>query len=579
MQQRVAIAIVGAAMVVCGPAWADDPPVEPAGVGVEVAPEPEPPIAPERLEWLSFGPPTHEGFVGVARHGDSEVIAAITRSGTTWLTRSGGHRWKVALGPATEIYSGSDDEQMMLQVEAHIADLVVPDDDDDLDVVEDPEVLELPGTFDFEGEVLADLDGGQLRLPPEIISVVTTPHVWLLDEQTIVVGRSDGLHMTTDGGGRWRHVIDVPVVSFIKARSNLWVAGTMDGVRLSFDGLGWIDLTDSTEGVPILDLRLDAGDIVAATPSGVWRSVDGQTWRRPDAPVAVTQLGSASAGLLLRQGDDLVGDGLSYTLPPNTRAFAVDGDVLMTAGVEGMSSWSGGEWEVVPGTGGAACSGLWLGERPLAACDGGLYRLGPAGSGDVADVAPEPWIQLDGLLTASLRRVGMSPVDVRGHRWARLLPRFELEAQYGTLPALSWDASGTVGSSGPDFRVMASLTFFHAGRPASVEPSELHVMDGVVWMDEGAGVPSSVVAHVASSGASDRVAIVEEVTALHEQRVRLVATRANMTHSPLGDRVDNELRIEETEARLDALSDGAVSRWKSVRTTSEGTESRPEEER
>ncbi len=144
------------------------------------------------------------------------------------------------------------------------------------------------------------------------------------------------LYKTTDWGKSWTKIVDgIPedhftrVVRADSVRPGLLYAGTEDGVYVSFDdGKSWRSLQLELPIVPITDLLVKEGDLVAATQGrGFWILDDLSPLRALDASAA--KLASAKPG-----------DGVPELLPPRPALR-----------VRGGGGWGGGNGGTNPPSG------------------------------------------------------------------------------------------------------------------------------------------------------------------------------------------------------------------------------------
>nr|MBX2798102.1 hypothetical protein [Myxococcales bacterium] len=126
---------------------------------------------------------------------------------------------------------------------------------------------------------------------------------------------------------------------------------------------------------------------------------------------------------------------------------------------------------------------------------------------------------------------------------------------------IDWDAAvwTTTDVDGLWFAQLA-LTWRPRSTPAAgfSDPGSVFVVDGDVFVDDG--TPSAAwQSRAHRSAVRLRQSAASDVVALYRDRVR-VAARV-VRDRPLRQRVAHALRIAELDARLDALTGAAVSRW------------------
>jgi hypothetical protein len=106
---------------------------------------------------------------------------------------------------------------------------------------------------------------------------------------------------------------------------------------------------------------------------------------------------------------------------------------------------------------------------------------------------------------------------------------------------------------------MGWLEWTPAGRSSGTV--DVLVSDGEILVDDG-GDQHLLAARMSRRAAEYRRKLAETITELYYRRAVLVAERAMRRTDPLVVRVGHEIAILEVEARLDALTDGAVSAWR-----------------
>jgi hypothetical protein len=86
------------------------------------------------------------------------------------------------------------------------------------------------------------------------------------------------------------------------------------------------------------------------------------------------------------------------------------------------------------------------------------------------------------------------------------------------------------------------------------------VFDDEVVIDDGL-TSDALVSKVNRGATLYRTEVADTIASLWTTRQRLVTERQLAGDEPLADQVARALRVAELEARLDALTDGAVSSW------------------
>lgn len=579
------------------------------------------PLAPpfsEGWRWSRVGPggPGRMSDVAISPT-DPARWAVAGLSGEIYLTLDAGQSWELVLAPL-RVSQSSDDEDVLLDIESFIADLL-----GDIDTSEDPEATEEDAEVDAaEIEALVRQAAEQVRVDLqgdpwffEQINVLrgrsdsARPRVFFdADGGRLVVGRADGLHVSDDQGASFDRLLDVPVSAWVELpESGKMIAGTSDGLRFFTEGdTSWSDPEDGTERLFVFDLVSAPEGVFAATSQGVWLALDAESWAPlpeigdpvlavlPDPEVAFgiwastpddlyrTEDGGqswrASLGLPIRDVVDLVPLGAGQIL-----ASSSDG---VYESLDAGQSWS----PVLRGLLDDDSRGMAIGGgRLLLANDEGLFELVPR-RGDEAD---EPIIDASvlanfpsvaDLVDQALRLPGMAEVNLAPSRLLHTaMPRITTEFRYAPQPrdygyngGLAADgtlAGGNTLGKGRDATFYVTLSWTPAGRKGqsfSSTPDEAAertwVMidaDGTVSVDDG-GNPQLMAARITRRISESRRDTSIEIDELFGARARLVASRPGARQVPLSDLVDHELRVLEIEARLDALTDFAVSRWRAA---------------
>ncbi len=614
---------VSGALLYAGAALAQETPAEPTDPAdpseqpiegeepVEGAVEEEEPGPPDTFqgdwEWTAFGPKTLAGMSDVAQHPSrTETIAAVTTDGQVWLTTDRGASWSVVLdGGRNSLGTESNDEDILIGIEARVEEILDELETDDLSVDPDDYVDDLDGLEaaieEMEaraeeiaqeasdaaedaleqawGEFYAD---GVTDSQAASTAISGRNRVWFDDEERLLVGRVDGLHLSRDLGGTWSRVLDVGVNALVRLpHRNLWVAGTADGVRFAVDLSIWIDSDDGTEGLYINDLAADGDGIYAGTASGLWFAPDAQTWGQIgnlDDPVTALLVDPTSDGGLW------LSDGLMVLRSNDAGATATAGFGASLAGVSEMV-WLGaghllaasanGPWESMdggsswwpvsegladPGTGALALHG---GDVLLASKEG-ISRLEEARE-EPADLTAPPdlssfepavvpdWIPADVLIGTMMSR---QELTARGgsRLAAAALPELTIAWQHQAEDGLDFVAGG--GSSrelGAQWKAGIQLKWKGGGRL---------VVDGTGGPDVGLA-PSSAGSALKRGASAYGLDLASEVAEMCFARAELVALRPPAGATSLREEVDYELEILELEAQLDHITNGAVSAWRS----------------
>ena len=179
----------------------------------------------------------------------------------------------------------------------------------------------------------------------------------------------------------------------------------------------------------------------------------------------------------------------------------------------------------------------------------------------------QPWVPLGALIDASFRRRGLT--EKLGSRWAAAaLPQVSVTGQLRTVDGRSWDASTwTTEDAQTDWLAMIRLTWRPNRQPVAgsfdVGPGDgvvAFVVDDEVVIDDGTS-PNVLFARVGRGLVRYREELAGTITGLYRERVQLALEDARFADDPLIRRVERSLRLAELDARLDALTNSAVSRW------------------
>lgn len=501
-----------------------------------------------RAGWVEAGPVGVDGLVEVAA--DGTHVAVADADGNVWQTRDGGERWSRADLPALstpEGMAGLDEVIDALRDAAQGA---------------DPDAAQ--EAIDRLGEV--DLGVAEVRLGL----------AW--DGATLWIGRPDGL---------WRGEGDAFQRSFegatsaVAARSGVVVA-LSEGVPWSHSGSpGW----QSPTGLVALVVRSGPDGFLAGTDDGLWYSPDGLAWSRaggvagpvvdvasdPYAPFAAWLAGDG-----VRRTTDLgqtvvAGGGAAIdaqrVVPLGERAAVVLGLDGLWRTVDGGWNWSplaglpGRDAAAIAASGGdllvAGATGLWRWQDDAVAAEG---------------VKIPEWIAVGAVIDAALRRRGSAPP--LGNPWiATALPELVVEGQLGVGDSLLWvPEAGTTRAIDQDVSVLVRLTWAAQGHRVDDDGAVIDVDGAVDALEELRDDPQERLAlgldlerdpRVAAlsmdrDGAERRRQLTLEVAQLWAVRQALAAEPARRE---VAEEVARRLRLAEVVARLDALTDGLISRY------------------
>jgi len=546
---------------------------------------------------------------------NADRVAFVTVQGAVWLSADRGASWDEVLEVGRRsLGGGSTDEAVLIGAEARVEELQGDLGLEDLEVdpddyIDDPEglaaaqeaaIAAAEELADQAGAVTTDaLDqvrgeiadgvffefGASISRDRGRAAIGVRPRVWFAPSGAVLVSRADGLRVSRDLGQSWSLVLDVPVSALVRLEGrDLWVAGTLDGMRYAVDLAQWIDAVDGTEGLRVWDLALDAGRVYAATSAGLWSSPDAQTWD----PVGT--LTDPYQGLLLpdTEGDPMLlatprtirrSPDLGQSLIPEPQAAPLPAvlSILRMGTRHVLIASADGPWESVDG--GQSWSSLarglteprtrglaGTGEDVFLASEEGLFRLVPDASGSEQDegdqgraMGIQEWIALDALMGTAMSRPELT-ATIGSRAAAAALPEVTLEGVFAPEDRLLY--SPLAGSERElDALWGAKITLrWTPSRPAR-DPAEPIALSG---LGVDADLPPATVGHAvrrdAATYASNIAAMVAD---LYTGRAELVAGRRVVGQESLREKVRRELKILELEAQLDHITNGAVSAWRS----------------
>ena len=547
------------------------------------------------------------------------VLVAVTDDGEV-QRRDSARGWRVVLSASGGLGSADDIEEEDLLLDAESAVLDFSDDEDDALDEDDPE-RDPDGAGDEaevedateDGEV--DAGVGDVGLPQEVLEAglldaaersareaARRPGVWRTGERGLLLSRPDGAWRSSDAGQTWIAVPTLPptldIVPFPGFPTEL-VAATTEGVYQSGNaGASWFEVESTLSGDRVYDLAADDRFVYAGTDDGLYRSTDGMRWQRARqqagavTPIfAVAPDPSWEGGLWLAGVEGILrSDDAGETLRPTGRNPLVGTRVLvalpgvgrvMAAGADGVweSSDGGVRWRpVVSGLAGPDQRALVLdAEAPFLGGAYGVFRLGR--SVDEPDaVAPTPVSlpPLGELIGVAMRRGGVSydPVLVqRGVIRALATPTLNTFARlerdrYRTadlyelttyqVDETDWTFGVTVcfGACAGWIGVVSDIDVADV---EGVVPELVTVGDEVFDLDD-VGTYSAAAANAVADMTKYRGFLADSLSELYHTRLRLESQRGSVRILPLQDQVVFALTVAETDAQIDAFTDGYYHR-------------------
>lgn len=542
------------------------PPEGPAPAVIDLTEE-VPRLGPDELVGIRRGgPDTARDLSAVAVDPDEPAVRMVlTVDGAAWRSRDRGITWELVLIGQDTLGGASAQEDVLLDLETRLSELV-----EDLSSG-DPEE-EIDATGELQAEVRAGTAWLERVQQAGGDEALVLPRVWPLGDGRWVVGRPDGLWWSDDRGDTWRRRVVQPVVALAASGGAVVAAGPEGTWRTTDDEL-WVEV----EGLAgVYDLAATTGGFLAVTDHGTFTSAGGIDWTQISAEggqaVAVDPAGgwyrvkdasvqtSSDGGERWRRGGD----------SPIVRALDLvvlpDGAVLVAgAGGVARSTDGGGRWSVLLSGGGGAARGLgWDGEVLLVATDEGLFELSdrPVEEGRV-----EEWVPLGVLLAAADGRAGMNPASGRlgpgGQALLWLLP--EVRVGFGGVIVDQRGSALDAGLDGSDTLYLGTavqVTWRPPRRNLQASDNLVDIEDDGTVSVYGDGADNwMALGRSGRRAAQHRLEVAEEIVALYQRHEDLRGQIADERARTLAERVQLVLRVEEVEARLDLLTDGAVRQW------------------
>ncbi|NCG18498.1 MAG: hypothetical protein GWP91_05750 [Rhodobacterales bacterium] len=521
--------------------------------------------AADALTWHSLGPPEAGGFVAVD-HRDA-VVVAVDERGAVWRSPDGGLAWQKTLRAPR---GGGQSNRDLLQLEGAIEEIG----SDDSDVVEASgdevdEETEVP-TVEAIDEDLVDVlgflgEGGGGR------GGSTALVVWGEGDQ-LMVSRSDGLHLSVDGGSQWQKVGEQTALAIAPSK-NGWVVARWDGLYET-DELGRFGHVFGTEQVGILDLATADGVTWAATTEGLWSNSEGIWAPTGSSSELISTLlvdPGWEGGLWVISGQQVLrtdDGGVQWTAVdtpfiPSNLYWLSPGEWAITDQNGGFATASGGQWSTAQTpTSGAlhAVDGQWIAVGPEGFFHSGLSR---ALSNSFA-----PWISLNDLVHSSLSRSELTASADASRLVRSLMPSLTTEYKYSPFQSTDFNKVTTVTTKG-EWQLGMTLKWTPAGRESSQSGAVEAALDELALRADydglGAGGDRSLLGamgnRVSRSVAEQRNAIAFDLVGLYKAHVGTERAILAQEGKAVDEAVYLALRKLELEAKMDALTNGAVSAW------------------
>lgn len=565
--------------------------VTPADVPATAPPVPAPRDL-DHVVWREAGPTGLEDAAAVVlAPGARGGVVVVAADGAVWRSTDLGRSWARSLAPTgSALGDGSTDEDILLNAETRLQELIADLDLDELGVVDEASLEAVmeeqadalqQATDATVDELPSDAQSGgwfsEVRAAPQ----AAPAQAWWFEGRPLVVSRADGLWV--DGERSWSRVREA--VDHLAPRpGGGWVAVDGVGVWLSDDLVAWRWVQDvppvrhlaasgdgvllATEG-GVLQLgpgdrlsawgaRRDAWDVLevdgwragaawVANARGVWRTEDGGTTYVPavGAPMlGVTTFRADAAGVLFAQSPEDV-----WVSRDGGQSFRRLPEGLPQAPRTGLSVW---------------------GDQVWVSTERGVFRLtqdDEIPSDAVADAAFPP---VGLLLAAAEARVAGLTRRRQGREATQLLrwltPQAVIEYRWdrGDARATRLDAGLTLRADG-DSTIHAWLEWRPPRQSSSGmgDASSIVVQEG----DDGPRIYAGsfdawmMLGSVGRRITDARLKVTNTITELASNRALLIRERGRAAGDLLDD-VHLELRIAEIDAWLDALTDGAVHRYR-----------------
>ncbi len=539
--------------------------------------------------WNAVGPLGEQRFVDIALHPQAPGIwVAVQEDGTVWVTVDAGDSWfEVLEGDGTRFGSTSRDEDLILDVQARIDELSdrmgeAATDEEAEDLTNEAAAAAQDVALGVQGEIEQGLwfddRGGS------VLARVGRVRVSFTASGVLMVSRPDGLHVSPDLGATWIPVLDSPVSHAVETEAGEILAVGPVGAWTSTDLITWTSTTLPLSSAPT-DLVVDGG-LWVSSPDGLWLRRDG-VWQplptgpepltaRPADPTPYPALVVGTPEDIFRAApyDQEVAPVLGGPMPSvHDIERAPDGSLIAASAAGPFESRDQGRtWQgFSDGLDDPTVEAVAIrGAEILLVGTSGVWRLDPR-----AEVVPErpqrpaelpPFASLNDLIyTSTTRRELRQRIGRRAV--AALFPELQLEYYQVHDEGPTWynnDPGGTLYSIDGYWRAQIRLTWRPNRQRTSTsfnvetadDMSVVVVGDDVVVAGEEA--PLILYSKVSRGAAAYRSVLVNQITELYRLRARL------LLEAPPQDvrkAVLRQLNLAEVDAKLDVLTEGAVSAY------------------
>lgn len=586
-----------------GDAPAAPPPFDPLSA-VPLTSAPELPPAPDlprarTSTWTPVGPVGEDRFVDVAMHPQRAGIwATVQLDGSVWVTVDGGVDWiEVLQGVGDRLGAASRDEELILNVQARIDELTGSlGDADSEEEAEDLAAEAAAAAQDVAVGVQGEVEQGLWADEQGAALGMGRPRVGFTANGMLLVSRPDGLRVSPDLGATWVPVLEASIAHAVEVAPGKVLAVGPQGAWTSTDLVQWASV-ELPMRVPPTDLVVDGG-VWASTPDGVW-VLRGPAWQElPSVSMPLTVrpassdpypdlvVGSAQDIFRATPFDAVVDPVLGGPIPSvNDIERTQDGSLLAASSAGPYESRDGGRtWQAfTDGLPDPSVEAIGVrGGEVILVGTAGVWRLDPR-----PEILPEaptrpttlpPFASLNALIESSLTRPELRQ-KVGNRLVAALFPQVQLEYTQVYDEGPSWlnnDPGGTSYDIDGYWRAHMRLTWSpnRQRNSTSFEAEAGQDLPVVVVGNDvivaGEEAPQVLYSKVSRGGAKYRGVLAARITELFRLRARILL---EAPPSDVRRAVLRELNLAEVDAKLDALTQGAVSSYltgAAVRSASEG---------